>query len=106
MTGKREDAGFDREDAGDAVAIPITGDLDLHAFAPADIPSVVEEYVRACREAGLSTVRLAHGKGKGVQRAIVARVLRSLPEVASFGDAPPQAGGFGATLVRLVEQPK
>jgi DNA-nicking Smr family endonuclease len=82
--------------------IPITGELDLHPFAPRDIPSVVEEYVRVCRERGVLRLRLAHGRGKGVQRAVVRRALASMPEVVSFSDAPPEAGGWGATLVLLV----
>jgi DNA-nicking Smr family endonuclease len=90
------------EDASDdAVAIPLTGELDLHPFSPRDIPSVVEEYVRACHEKGLRHLRLAHGRGRGVQRAAVRRVLASLPEVRSFDDAPPGAGGWGATVVEL-----
>ena len=83
------------------VAIPLTGDLDLHPFSPREIPSVVEEYVRACRERGVRRLRLAHGRGKGVQRAVAHRVLASLPEVVSFQDAPPSAGGWGATVVHL-----
>jgi DNA-nicking Smr family endonuclease len=83
------------------VAIPITGELDLHAFAPRDVPSVVEEYVAACRERNILALRFIHGKGKGVQRAVVRRVLRSLETVASFGDAPAERGGFGATVVSL-----
>jgi DNA-nicking Smr family endonuclease len=83
------------------VAIPLTGDLDLHAFSPREIPSVVEEYVRACRERDILRLRLAHGRGKGVQRAVVRRVLASLPEVVSYQDAPPSAGGWGATIVLL-----
>jgi len=86
---------------GDAVAIPLTGDLDLHPFLPRDIPSVVEEYVRACRARGVLRLRLAHGRGKGVQRAAVRRALASLPEVVSFGDAPALAGGWGATVAEL-----
>ena len=84
-----------------AVEIPLTGDLDLHPFLPRDIPSVVEEYVRACRARGVLRLRLAHGRGQGVHRAAVRRVLASLPEVISFGDAPALAGGWGATLVDL-----
>jgi DNA-nicking Smr family endonuclease len=83
------------------VAIPLTGDLDLHPFSPREIPSVVEEYVRACRERGVLHLRLAHGRGRGVQRAAVRRVLASLPEVVSFSDAPLSAGGWGATVVLL-----
>jgi DNA-nicking Smr family endonuclease len=83
------------------VEIPITGELDLHAFAPQDIPSVVQEYVRACLARGLLTVRLVHGRGKGVQRGAVRRVLSSLPEVVAFEDAPPASGGWGATVAHL-----
>ena len=71
-----------------AVEIPITGELDLHAFAPRDIASVVEDYVAACQERNILALRLVHGKGTGAQRAVVRRVLRSLPAVVSFGDAP------------------
>jgi len=81
--------------------IPITGELDLHAFAPRDVPSVVAEYVATCQERNILALRLVHGKGKGVQRAVVWRALRALSAVASFGDAPPGRGGFGATVVTL-----
>ncbi|HXY40481.1 MAG TPA: Smr/MutS family protein [Vicinamibacteria bacterium] len=85
----------------DTVEIPVTGELDLHPFAPKDIPSVVVEYVRACRARGILSVRLAHGRGTGVQRAVVRRVLRAMPEVVSFADALPAAGGWGATVATL-----
>lgn len=83
------------------IELEITGELDLHTFAPRDVPSVVEEYVRACRGRGILLVRLIHGRGKGVQRAEVRRALSRLPEVVSFEDAPPGSGGWGATLARL-----
>ena len=89
-------------DEAEPFKLPITEVLDLHAFAPRDVPSVVEEYLRACREEGLVLVRLVHGRGRGVQRAEVQRVLRRMTaEVEWFGDAPPASGGWGATLVRL-----
>jgi DNA-nicking Smr family endonuclease len=81
--------------------VPVTGELDLHSFAPRDVPSVVAEYVRACREKGILRVRLVHGRGKGVQRAEVRRTLRSLPGVASVADAAPDSGGWGATVIEL-----
>jgi len=83
------------------VKLPIEEALDLHPFAPNDIPSVVEEYLVQCRQTGLSEVRLIHGKGIGAQRAVVRRLLANHPDVLSFADAPSQAGGWGATLVRL-----
>ncbi len=95
------EGGEDDAPEGEPVRLPLTGDLDLHPFSPREIPSVVEEYGRACREAGVLRLRLAHGRGKGVQRAVVRRVLASMPEVVSFSDAPPEAGGWGATVVVL-----
>ncbi|HXK10398.1 MAG TPA: Smr/MutS family protein [Vicinamibacteria bacterium] len=88
-------------EADEPFVIPVTGDLDLHPFDPREIPSVVGEYVRACRERGILHLRLVHGRGRGVQRAAVRRVLASLPEVVSFSDAPALAGGWGATEVTL-----
>jgi len=81
--------------------LPLAGELDLHAFAPRDVKSVVEEYVRACHERGLRELRLVHGRGRGVQRAEVRRLLATLAVVESFADAPPSSGGWGATIVRL-----
>jgi DNA-nicking Smr family endonuclease len=86
------------------VEIPVTGELDLHAFAPRDIPSVVEEYVLACAHKGLRLVRLVHGRGRGVQRAAVRRVLARMSEVESVEDAGALSGGWGATVVRLREK--
>jgi DNA-nicking Smr family endonuclease len=94
-------SGHDEPDADGSVEIPLTGDLDLHPFLPNEIPSVVEEYVRTCRERGILRLRLAHGRGRGVQRAAVRKKLAAMPEVASFSDAPPEAGGWGATVVVL-----
>jgi DNA-nicking Smr family endonuclease len=85
----------------DPVELPITEELDLHSFAPKDIPSVVEEYLRAAREKGLLRLRIVHGRGRGVQRAVVQRLLGSLEGVATFSDAPPESGGWGATIVEL-----
>ena len=83
------------------VEVPIEDALDLHAFAPRDVPSVVDEYLRAARDRGFVEVRLIHGRGIGVQRRIVHGVLARHPLVAGFADAPEDRGGRGATLVRL-----
>ena len=79
--------------------IPIEDALDLHAFAPRDIPSVVNEYVTAAWERGLREVRLIHGRGRGVQRGIVQQVLDRHPLVVEFWDAPETH--LGATVARL-----
>ena len=79
--------------------VPIEDQLDLHAFAPRDIESVVEEYINAAHEGGLSEVRLIHGRGKGVQRGIVQHVLERHPLVLEFWDATETH--LGATVARL-----
>ena len=79
--------------------IPIEGVLDLHAFNPRDIKSVVEEYVSAAWERGLREVRLIHGRGRGVQRGIVQQALERHPLVVEFWDAP--ESHLGATVARL-----
>jgi dsDNA-specific endonuclease/ATPase MutS2 len=83
------------------VVVPIEDSIDLHTFAPKDIPSVVEEYLGQCRHAGIHEVRIIHGRGKGIQREIVRSVLQKDPLVLSFKDAPAEAGGWGATIVEL-----
>jgi len=88
-------------DEPEPVILPIEDSLDLHAFAPRDIPSVVDEYLRAARQRGLGEVRLIHGRGTGAQRAVVQSLLATHPLVARFFDAPPERGGWGATVVVL-----
>jgi DNA-nicking Smr family endonuclease len=83
--------------------LPIEDFLDLHAFAPRDIRSVVEEYVTAAHDAGLREIRLIHGRGKGVQRGIVQQALEQHPLVAEFWDATETH--LGATVARLAETP-
>jgi dsDNA-specific endonuclease/ATPase MutS2 len=83
------------------VILPPADTIDLHAFRPEDIPSVVEEYLQECIAAGIFQVRLIHGKGSGVQRSIIRSLLQKHPAVTAFRDAPAEAGGWGATLVTL-----
>jgi dsDNA-specific endonuclease/ATPase MutS2 len=88
-------------DEPDPVILPIEDSLDLHAFAPRDVPSVVDEYLRQAAARGFREVRVIHGKGTGTQRAVVRRVLASHPAVERFFDGPPERGGWGATVAVL-----
>jgi DNA-nicking Smr family endonuclease len=90
------------DDAPEVVELPLEDALDLHSFAPADVPSVVEEYLAAARAAGLREVRLIHGRGRGVQKARVHALLARLAGVAAAWEAPADRGGWGATVVRLL----
>jgi DNA-nicking Smr family endonuclease len=83
------------------VVVPIQDTIDLHPFAPNQIPSVIEEYIGECLRSGIYEVRIIHGRGMGVQRNIVRSLLEQHASVVSFQDAPPEAGGWGATVVRL-----
>jgi DNA-nicking Smr family endonuclease len=83
------------------VVVPIQDTIDLHPFAPKDIPSVVDEYLGECLRLGIYDVRIVHGRGVGVQRNIVRALLERHAHVDSFHDAPPEAGSWGATVVRL-----
>jgi DNA-nicking Smr family endonuclease len=83
------------------VKVTIEDCLDLHTFLPRDIPDLLEDYLAECLKAGLYSVRIIHGKGKGVQKRRVQGLLRDNPLVSAFKDAPPEAGGWGATLVEL-----
>ena len=85
----------------DPIVVPIEDVIDLHPFAPKEIRSVVEEYLRECCTAGFTQVRLIHGKGKGVQRESIRALLARLPYVTDCADAPMEAGGWGATIVYL-----
>jgi hypothetical protein len=85
----------------EAVSLSLTDVLDLHSFRPEDTQKMVAEYLDGARRAGLDEVRIVHGRGRGVQRALVRRILTELPGVAGFTDAPPTRGGWGATVVRL-----
>jgi len=85
----------------DPITIEITDVFDLHTIRPRDVKRVVEEYLLQAHEKGFRSVRIIHGKGIGVQRQIVRSLLARTPFVAAWTDAPPEAGGLGATIVRL-----
>ena len=83
------------------VRIPIEDVLDLHSVPPRDAQAVVEEYLHECYRQNFRAIRIIHGRGIGVQREMVRKVLEQLDFVESFGDAPMEAGGWGATVVTL-----
>jgi dsDNA-specific endonuclease/ATPase MutS2 len=83
------------------VRLEIKDVFDLHSIPPREVRAVVEEYLREARRKGFRQVRIIHGKGVGVQRETVRTVLARTPFVEHFADAPPEAGGWGATVAIL-----
>lgn len=83
------------------VELEINGELDLHTFRPSELAPLLKDYIDECRGRGILSLRIIHGKGKGVQRERVHHLLQKCPFVSSFRLAPPEAGGWGATLVEL-----
>jgi len=99
--GEDGDGTVGPDDLGDPIELPITDVIDLHSFRPAEVADLVREYLDAAYARGLRDLRIIHGRGSGVQRRTVRVVLERDPRVVSFGDAAPEAGGWGATWVRL-----
>jgi len=83
------------------VRLQVTDVFDLHSVSPGDVGGVVEEYLSEANRLGLKALRIIHGRGIGVQREVVRKVLEKTPFVLSFADAPAEAGGWGATIVTL-----
>jgi dsDNA-specific endonuclease/ATPase MutS2 len=83
------------------VVIEITDVFDLHTIPPREVKAVVEEYLREAHGKGFPVVRIIHGKGIGVQREMVRAILARTDFVLDWTDAPPDAGGLGATIVRF-----
>jgi len=86
------------------VKLPIADMLDLHTFNPRELTDLLDDYFIACVEAEIYSVRLIHGKGKGILGSRVRGILRQHPLVRSYAPAPPDAGGWGAVLVELKRQ--
>ena len=89
------------EPPAEPVALPITGELDLHTFRPAEVVSLLDDYFAECRKRGIRRVRVVHGKGTGTLRETVHAHLRRSPGVAGFALGDETSGGWGATLVTL-----
>ena len=86
----------------DPIEMPIDGVLDLHTFSPKEVKDLVPEYIGECLRRGVTDLRIIHGKGTGTLKAIVIGLLKKDARVAGFKDAGIDAGGWGATIVRLV----
>ncbi len=105
MRAKDPKAGLEDLPEIEPIVMEITDVLDLHSFPPREIKALVGDYLDLAWEKGLRKLRIIHGKGIGVQRKRVHSLLEGHPRVRAFGTMPPEAGGWGATWVELVDDP-
>jgi len=103
--GDESDGELAGNSGDDLVEIPIDGVLDLHTFSPKDVKDLVPRYIGECCSLGITELRIIHGKGTGALKGIVHGILKKDSRVAAFEDADPAAGGWGATHVRLKNDP-
>ncbi len=87
----------------DAVELPINGILDLHHFSPKDLKYLIPDYIEECLKRDIRSIRIIHGKGKGVLRRTVHSILDKNPRVISYRTANDRSS-WGATLVELKAQ--
>jgi len=85
----------------DLIEFPIEDVIDLHTFSPKDIPNLLNDYFEACIAKKIYSLRIIHGKGSGILKKRVEKILKAHPDVLSFQAAPAEAGGWGATVVQL-----
>jgi dsDNA-specific endonuclease/ATPase MutS2 len=85
------------------IRIPITDVFDLHTVPSRDVKEVVEEYLAEAHRLGFTALRIIHGRGIGVQREMVRSILSRTEFVAGYRDAPAEAGGWGSTIVTLIQ---
>ena len=102
VSADADDEEFDPDNPfPEPVALEIADVFDLHAIAPRDVERAVHEYLSEAQRAGFRSVRIIHGKGQGVQRRLVHSILARTPFIREWTDAPPQSGGWGATVAHL-----
>lgn len=94
------------EDEGPPVQLPLDGRLDLHLFRPKDVPALLDAYLGECRAAGVLEVEVVHGKGTGLQRRRVQKLLQGRDDVLAVRAADEARGGWGVTLVSLRPPPR
>ena len=61
----------------------------------------VDKFLDEAYLAGVESVRIVHGHGKGALRRAISDLLTGHPHVNSFGQAPSAQGGAGATVAEL-----
>ena len=90
-----------------AVAVPgksgVPGELHLIGRTTDEARDLLEKYLDDAFLAGLTTVRIIHGKGTGALRRAVEDVLGGHPLIAEHRPGAASEGGGGATVATLTQ---
>lgn len=73
-------------------------DVNIHGMRADEAREAIERGLDDGLRSGAHKVRMIHGKGTGVLRAVVAEVLTEHAEVHTFEIARPHEGGDGVTV--------
>ena len=103
-SNKKKDSYEELEEGELPEYITVTDELDLHGFFPEQVPEILDEFIRNALELGLFHLRIVHGKGKSKMKWAVHQVLKQHTNVITFGDARPELGGWGATIIELGDE--
>ncbi len=102
---KRKKKAQKEEEKEEAIILPeqieVTDVLDLHGFFPEEIPEIVDSFIENAIGLNLTEVKIIHGKGKSKLKWVVLKMLDAHSAVVDYFDAPPERGGWGATIVKL-----
>jgi DNA-nicking Smr family endonuclease len=75
-----------------------TDEIDLHHFHPRDAGGILKDFLDHAEVAGYHSVRIIHGKGKSVIKAMTLKELGSRESITRFAD---DSGNWGVTIAWL-----
>ena len=76
-------------------------DIDVRGMRGDEAVQAVTYFIDDAILVGVSRVRILHGTGSGILRALIRQYLATVPGVADFKDEHVQFGGAGITVVDL-----
>lgn len=75
--------------------------IDIRGMHLEEAIPTVTRYIDDALMVGMSEVSILHGKGAGILKEEIRKLLRITPGVVSFADEHVERGGSGITVVRL-----
>lgn len=82
---------------------PVSSEIDMRGMSAEEALGELDLRIDSCLVAGLSRLRIIHGKGKGILMKAVIEFLKRDRRVKSHSTAEPHEGGTGVTIAILRE---